>query len=49
MVCRVYSAFLTFFLRRVLHLNGRLIHQILAIIMKVHVDFGGCLIRADIR
>ena len=39
MVYRVFLAFITF-LRRVSHLRGRLIRQILANVMKMYSEFG---------
>ena len=41
MVNRIFSAFLTFFLRRVSHFKGRR--------MKIYSDFLGRLIRANIQ
>ena len=49
MVFRVFSAFLSFFRRRVSHLKGRLMRQILAKIMTIFSYFGVRLIHADIR
>ena len=44
MVYRDLSAFLTFFLRRVLHFKKSLICQILAKIIKIYSDIGDRLI-----
>ena len=49
MVYRVFSAFLTFFLRRDLHFKGRLILQIISQIMKIYSFFGRLILGRLIR
>ena len=49
MVYCVFTALVTFFIRRFSHFKGRLIREIYAKLIKIYSDFGGRLICVDIQ